>query len=609
MELLEEHPVLWLPLLGEMAGLGEVEVNGYLEARCDAIERERVDPLRYGFRPEVWDVCDDLLRGGVRVVLDCTRLGRLGVKGDPVPVEMRGESILWIAGSQRSSKTEYAGRKCVEVLVSGKRTRGWSFADNATKSRAQQQPVVWKYLPFELRRMCERSGKWRSGSETNVGYNLKTGFTDDSLAIFGSSHWFKNYEQDIGQVEGDQLDIIWLDELRNLELLKTLRFRMGDRGGLIIATFTSISEKFSAIDREFNQGSTTLLEVEAPLLPVRGRDGNETGQYEKVPRIKRAGSGSDGDLRANIVYFHITDNPYYGWEARRPNEQKSGAQRFYELLKGAPREKVLSRAYGILTTGAAQAFPLFREAVHVVKAGAVPPGSVKGRFGEKVGVATNYMVLDPCSGRNWAFVWIRVTRDERWWVYREWPTHGHVGAYIQGVGDPGPWACPSSEKMDGEKGPAQTPFGFGLLRYRQEIAQAEGEEEIFERWIDSRYGASPTTQYEGNTTLIEQLEGLGLSFLAASGKSIKEGIDLINDKLYYDEGTKIGEFSKDLARVNVPQLMVSENCPNTIFALKEWTGKDGEQGACKDFVDLLRYALLARLSYVGKDSYVWRKLA
>ena len=194
-------------------------------------------------------------------------------------------------------------------------------------------------------------------------------------------------------------------------------------------------------------------------------------------------------------------------------------------------------------------------------------------------------------------------------MYREWPSHGWPGAYIRGVGDPGPWATPSSTKYDGERGPAQTPFGFGLGRYKQEILEREGEEEIFERWMDSRYGASPTTQFEGNTTLIEQMEGLGLTFMAASGKSIREGIDLINDKLYWDEGTKLGEFSKSLARVNVPQLMVSERCPNVIFALKEWTGKDGNEGACKDFVDLLRYALLAELSYIGEDSYVWRKLA
>jgi hypothetical protein len=352
-----------------------------------------------------------------------------------------------------------------------------------------------------------------------------------------------------------------------------------------------------------------LVEVDAPLLPVRGRDGEASGKFEKVPRIKRAGSGSDGDLRANIVYFHITDNPYYGWEARKKGENKTGPDRFYDLLKGSPREKILSRAYGILVTGAAQQFPMFREAVHVFRHTELPPDTGKNKFQERIGIATNYQVIDPCSGRNWAMIWVRVTRDDRWFVYREFPSHSHPGAYIRGIGDPGPWATPSSDKMDGDQGPAQNPFGFGLARYIAEIREAEGEEEVFERWMDSRYGASPTVQMEGNTTLIEQMDALGMSFLAASGKSIREGIDLINDRLYYDEATPIGEFSKDLARLNVPRLMVSANCPNVIFALKEWTGKDGEHGACKDFIDLLRYALLAQLSYIGEESYCWRKLA
>jgi len=38
-----------------------------------------------------------------------------------------------------------------------------------------------------------------------------------------------------------------------------------------------------------------------------------------------------------------------------------------------------------------------------------------------------------------------------------------------------------------------------------------------------------------------------------------------------------------------PRLFVSEDCPNTIYALENWRGVDGEKGATKDPVDCVRY--------------------
>jgi hypothetical protein len=102
------------------------------------------------------------------------------------------------------------------------------------------------------------------------------------------------------------------------------------------------------------------------------------------------------------------------------------------------------------------------------------------------------------------------------------------------------------------------------------------------------------------------LDELGMTFLAASGKEIAEGTGLINDKLDYDSEVELGKFSPTLARLNEPKLFVSRNCPNTIYALREWTGRDKQHGACKDFIDLLRYAMLADLGYIGADAYVWQ---
>jgi hypothetical protein len=201
------------------------------------------------------------------------------------------------------------------------------------------------------------------------------------------------------------------------------------------------------------------------------------------------------------------------------------------------------------------------------------------------------------------------------------------------------------------RGPAQSPFGFGLTRYREEILRCEGHsektesgklkaeipdhekplwgntklralpgraagtaatteegegEKIADRYMDSRYGATPTTTKEAQTTLLEQMADVGMEFLAASGKDIIEGVDLIHELLDYDREVKIGEWSPRLARINEPLLKISRDCPNTIFALKTWTGKDKGKGACKDFVDLLRYGVLADLQYIGPDSFVWK---
>lgn len=276
------------------------------------------------------------------------------------------------------------------------------------------------------------------------------------------------------------------------------------------------------------------------------------------------------------------------------------------------------RFYGEATKATAGRFPKFNPMVHVVRRDQIPQ---KG---------TRFYVMDPCSGRNWAMGWAIVDRapiGKRVWLYREWPC---PGVYVPGEGDMGPWAIPG-DKLDGERGPAQKPRGWGFIRYRQEIYRLEGRadweddvkepdkplqwdaddepeyvapqrrakragggEDIFERIVDSRYSATPTQTREGQTTLLEECDKIGLEFRPASGTQIQEGIDLINDLLDYDE-------AKPIDPLNEPRLRVSEDCANFIFALQNWTGEDGQHGACKDFVDLIRYLLLAEPEDYSRD--------
>jgi hypothetical protein len=650
---------------------GEEKTLDYLQERVRRMAAEKSDPFTCGYEPPIWDLVDDLLVDGNTVVLDASRLEMLGAQAPlvDVPKEILGAPEVYIAGANRSSKSEYGGKKIHKVLRARDNARTWSFADTGPISIARQQPIFWRYMPLEIKRLAANTGKARQGAVLNISYKQKTGFAEQSFVLpNGSQHWFKNYEQDIENVEGDQLDAIWLDELRNIELLRTLRGRMIDRGGIIIVTFTAIDENYTSVVNEYERGARTVFEVDAELLPIKrpknlsagARTGqasrptpesagtasalennlsavpamaepskdlgagaattakaaiesNSTGEargnsrggdqfeiigYEKVPRIKVAGPGTDGNQRANIVYFHITDNPYFGYDGSMQRTKAGklplfGKERFYRAYRGATRAKILSRVYGILTVSSAQQFPKFSDAVHALEPDRIP----------KAG--TNYLIVDPCDGRNWFMIWIRVDPRGRWFVYREWPSTGHPGAYIPGIGDPGPWALPG-QPADGVRGPAQQPFGFGHERYIQEILRLEGKEEIQDRWMDSRYAANPTLTKEGSTTHIEQLSELGMEFLAASGKEIIEGTGLINDKLDYDNEVELGKFSPTLARLNEPKLFISRNCVNTIYSLREWTGRDKQHGACKDPIDVLRYATLADLDYIGEDAYTWQ---
>ena len=327
---------------------------------------------------------------------------------------------------------------------------------------------------------------------------------------------------------------------------------------------------------------------------------------------------------AAVLFFHSADNPY------------GNPRNVYEQMKAQPAWFIKERFYGVAHREVTVRFPKFGK-VHVVTPDQVPAEG------------TNYHFIDPCGGgRNWAMAWVRFCEDGTLWFYREWPSQV---AEIPGYGFVGPWAEPGNGKpgeRDGHKGPGQRGLGFGLTDYKKEIARLEnwpeyarwlrGEyandqrseydiiagwtgaqegrrgrkrtqpdaepeprrEDIFERYMDSRFGDTERAAAEGGvTTLIDELAELGLTFRptsAESRNSIDEGVKLVESALAWNE-------QKPLDFLNRPKLYVSTDCQNIIWALKNWTGADGQKGACKDFVDLVRYPLLKRCTHVGADRW------
>jgi hypothetical protein len=111
---------------------------------------------------------------------------------------------------------------------------------------------------------------------------------------------------------------------------------------------------------------------------------------------------------------------------------------------------------------------------------------------------------------------------------------------------------------------------------------------VWERIIDPRaveekvHGAERTVNLR---ELLEEESPKDWEWTAARGIATMNGVDVINDWLYWDE-------RKPLGYGNEPRLYISDECKNLIACIEMWTGQDGDKGASKDFVDVLRYMLL-----------------
>ena len=121
-------------------------------------------------------------------------------------------------------------------------------------------------------------------------------------------------------------------------------------------------------------------------------------------------------------------------------------------------------------------------------------------------------------------------------------------------------------------------------------------EEIFDRIIDSRAAGTEHMRQTGSVTPLEELaeesDGVeGMEFDVADGKNISNGITRINDLLDFNTEKPVVAFT------NEPRLYVSEDCQNLIWALGNYTNRSGEDGACKDPVDCLRYLVEKDLTY------------
>lgn len=572
LRLFEEAFALRVPLRAALER-GATE-RGWKEAiraaACKAIE----DQYRYGYRNPVWDNLAEKHLAELR-------------KEFP-----KGVIYLLLLGGHRSSKSEWAGWHVDNELVTKPKSRWWCADATEAASRDNQQRYIEKYLPSEWRPGESGVLDKRRNKVTKVRFTVSGGFTENVMTLPNASECrFKFYEQKLSTLQAVALDGFWGDELLPFEWIDEIEWRLVERNGLFLITFTPY-EGWTQTVAHFRDGAQVMESVPADpeLLPALHTNGDGDRTAEMVLRVEQC-----RNPRARVIYFHSSDNPVFGnWEGVKAK------------AKALPRETIRMRVYGVVEKGAYAQFPMFREDVHVIKLKEWIEILAKWKEGERS------QLVDPCSGRMWFMNWVFCPFPKKWIIYREFPSTGHPLAYIPGVGDPGPWAIPG-DAHDGVAGPAQKNRGFSLARYKEEMLRLEGPERIFERWIDARYANTPKEQRDAApVTLIEEMAMLEMDFRATVSEAKILGtpdgsIDMINSALYYDQDTPVGQFSKSLGRENTPQLQVLETCPNTIYALKNWTGKDGQKGACKDPIDNLRAMFLSMVEKHDANMYSWSR--
>ncbi len=465
---------------------------------------------------------------------------------------LKEKDELLILGGNRAGKTEYAAKRAIYTLVNKPNSIVWCIHTTSMSSIQMQQNVIWKYVPSEYKTL-------KKGRVTNIQYSLKNGFSNNSFVFpNGSQCIFMNYAQDKVVIEGGEPDFIWCDELVPLDWVQTLRYRILTRLGKLLITFTPING-FSQVVKEYVSGCRFLKTEKAELLA------QNLVHVPGCPKGKMPFTAEGRNKNQGIIWFHSKFNVYSSFERMAK-----------ELSSKTDYEKKI-RAYGWAQALVGSQFPQFTD-THIVKDEEIPEEG------------TNYMAIDPAGARNWFMLWARVTPDGKIFIYREFPDEKY-----------GEWALPDSDP-DGREGPAQrSGAGRGLDEYKKLILELEDGEEVVERYIDPRAGATQAIGHQGGTSLIELLgEGeTPMFFRPSAGIKIDQGIAIINDWLSFDS-------SQPLSAINQPKLFISDKCQNLIYSLREWTGQDGEKGATKDPIDSLRY--LAVMDPIHQDDQSFKPM-
>lgn len=579
-DLLQPHPVLPLPsrqLVQAWLDRGDEglqHLERVLRARAEKIALERNDPLRHAYEPEA-----------------CRKLRELILVNDEVLLN----------GANREGKTHDAARLSVEHLVDVPVTPseriGAFFHSSDRTSIDQQQPVIFHFMPPEIRQLAIRGMQVKAG--TYLKYSRAGGFANDKFILpNGAMGLFFNYKQDVGVMEGYKLTWVWFDELVPLAFLDALTYRLGQGERLVILiTFTPV-RGYTPVVARYIAGAKILETRAAALLPPNQVHvkGCPAGHMPYVMQSRRP--------RSAVLFYHWGMNPF------------GASKEVQKKLADAKGPVIKIRAYGWADKLAANAFPKFSEKIHKIS---------HDRFWNEIYPkgGTWYLSADPRPSRNWFLKWYFVTPEGWRILVWEWPDYARYGE----------WAIPPADSKDDEEsrkndwrpGPAQRlEAGRGFTAYKALILETEGwsydvEKKIWtanektwrieRRVMDPRFGGSEVPSQEEGKTPIEMMaeddkrDPLGrvmpaMDWEQAPASAVHgagSAIEMMNSALDYDE-------KSELTVLNCPTYYIVEDCQQSLLAYQEFSTAGTEKNALKDPIDVDRYFFKSDCGYVVAGS-------
>jgi hypothetical protein len=531
----------------------EEEINAFIVHRNEQIKKMEQDPLRHGVKLDPWKEMRNLLVDHSEVLIMGGNRASKTVGCVDYVVDTMVNGPAWLDGREKERRKGNLNIACLH--------------SSAKSSIVQQQWEIYKYLPPEIRDM----GKSKKHRHANVTFQRKTGFSDNMLILpNGNMCLFFNYNQEVGDLEGYEYDLVWCDELVPKAFIEALRFRLATRSGRLLVSFTPV-QGFTPTVKMYVAGSVTdkTKPADPRLFPELT---NSKGKLPKLIKDCPVGhmpfTAKCKDPNAAIIYYHSIDNPY-------ATRMDNGA------------------------------FPKFSKH-HIF--------NQETWAGVQRQEGARFCVADPGGNKNWFIKWYFCTRNGEVYLYREWPDMMQYGE----------WAI-ASEKLDYKAGPAQRmSFGNGIEGYKKLILELEGwkyDEErgiwddsdaeiIEERIIDPRFGVDD--RFGEGTSIINMMEeeqtdwrglvvGPRMWWNQARGNASKGGlkpteisIQMINELMDYND-------EKPVNAMNCPRWYVHERCQQSIFAYQEFTGMGTEKDSLKDIIDPDRYLVSSDVYFIDSE--------